>query len=110
MSEDDEKQTSQTLQHLYMINLAKDGGEILAIAQSMQIDAEAVARLRFLSHNIGGSAILFGFEDLGTASIAIEDCIRDADVENRGLSTVERHTLDAAIPHFDTLYRAALKP
>jgi chemotaxis protein histidine kinase CheA len=100
MGEDDKGM--QYLCGLYRKNLAKQGVELTELAARDSLGEPEVTHIRFLSHTIAGSAILFGHEHLGEAARLLEDSVLKAAIEKRPLTIKER-------PHFDSAFSAFME-
>ncbi len=94
----------------YLATLAEQVAELRVILAQTTLDAEAVQRLRFLTHSIGGSAIVFDLETLGERALAAEATILQAAGAPRALHPEERAAFDAAFATFEEEYRAAVTP
>lgn len=98
----------QKLNALYRERLARESGELLALAALEAPGPAEVARLRALAHGIAGSAAMFGHAEVGTAAAALEDTVRDAAVAERSLAGDEREEMQAAAARFRARRDAAL--
>lgn len=98
----------ENLRRLYFRDTETQGEQILALAKAPDLDCEGLQTIRFLSHTIGGSAILFDLEALGASALRVEDCVRDAVLESRRLSDAESAALKETVAVFETKLRDAL--
>jgi hypothetical protein len=65
---DDDDEEMQCLRGRYRKNLAKRGVELTDLAARDSRGEPEVTQIRFLSHTIAGSALLFGHTQLGEAA------------------------------------------
>lgn len=104
----DQTEKMRKLRARYLATLADQVAELRTILSDSALDAEAVLRLRFLTHSIGGSAIVFDLETLGQHALAAEATILDAAGASRSLTPAERDAFDAAFAAFEAEYLTAV--
>lgn len=104
----DDDKGMQYLSGLYRKTLAKQGVELTDLAARDSLGEPEVTHIRFLSHTIAGSAILFGYEQLGEAARLLEDSVLKAAIEKRPLTIKERPHFDCAFSDFLEVFDQAI--
>lgn len=97
---DDDDEDMQYFRGLYRENLAIQSVELNDLVARDPLGEPEVTHIRFLSHTIAGSAILFGHKQLGEAARLLENSVLDAAIEKRPLTSKERVPFDSAFSTF----------
>ena len=106
MDEDDKEM--QYLRNLYRKTLVNQVAELTELAARDPLGQPEVTHIRFLSHTIAGSAILFGYEQVGEAARFLEASVLKAAVEKRPLTIKERPPFDSAFSTFTEFFDQAV--
>ena len=97
----------RALRTSYMATLATDIEEMRTLLTQSEMSGEDILRIRFLTHKIGGSAIVFDLSSLGEKALAAEATVLEAAVVPRTLLPAERMALEEAFADFLAEFRAS---